>query len=147
MSIIGILGSIVGVIGKIAGVAVSVMRIAKPILEALRPAIPELETAMEYLEEGAIKVGEEGDDFLDRNLQTILDLEDVSSRGAVVFGLLNELSADLRIASQESTPDIITEAEAAGFIEKFGMIKEALADWGPAMDKALVSIDKTEKSL
>jgi uncharacterized protein YoxC len=144
MSILSVLGSIVGVIGKVVGVAGSIFRVARPILEAMRPAIDEVDEAMDWLEENAATVGEESDDFLDRNQKTIADLEAVSARGQVVFGLINELAASLRIASQETTPDRITEDEAARFVELFGEIKDALVPWRVELDASLASLKEAE---
>ncbi len=145
MSIFSVLGSIVGALGKVVGVVGSIISVAKPILENLRPAIKEVDVAMDWLEENATMVGEEADDFLDRNLPVINDLEMVSARGVVVFGEINQLTVELRRASQEVTPDTITEEEAAAFIERFRSIKEALGLWGPEVDKALASMAVAEK--
>ena len=147
MGLINVLGSIVSVFGKVIGVAGSVFKVARPLLEALRPAIGEVEVAMSWLEENAVKVGKGGDDFLDRNLQTILDLEMVSARGQVVFGKLNEIAVALRVASQEVTPDTIDEAEAARLIALFGEFKDILAAWGPELDTALASMKVAEEDM
>jgi hypothetical protein len=69
----------------------------------------------------------------------------VSARGVVVFGEINQLAVELRVASQEVTPHTITEDEAAAFIERFRRIKEALGLWGPEVDKALASMEAAEK--
>jgi len=143
----GFLGNIVGVIGKVIGVAGSIIKVARPIIEALRPAVKEIDTAMDWLEENAAKVGEGSDDFLDRNIQTIIDLEVVSACGVVVFGGINQLAASMRIASQEQTPDTITEEEAAKFIEIIGTIKESLAQWPAELDAALGSMKASEKEM
>lgn len=144
MSLLGVLGSIAGAIGKVVGVAASVFKIARPILEALRPAVDEVDLALDWLEGNAAKVGEGADDFLDRNLTTITDLEAVSGRGVVVFGKLHELAVALRVASQEQTPETITEAEAARFVALIGEIREAIAGWRPEMDAALLSLKAAE---
>ena len=144
MGLIGILGAVVGVAGKVIGTAVSVFKIARPLLEALRPAIEEVDVALDWLEENATKVGEGADDFLDRNAKTIADLEAVSARGVVVFGKLHELAVALRVASQEQTPDRITEEEAARFLALIGELRDAIAGWRPEVDSALVSLKDAE---
>lgn len=144
MSFIGILGGIFGVIGKVAGVAGSIFKIARPLLEALRPAVDEVDEAMQWLEENAAKVGEDADAFLDKNAQTLMDLELASARGAVVFGKINQLTAAMRVASQERTPDTITEQEAAEFIGLIGEIREALGPWRNELDAAVSSMKKAE---
>lgn len=143
----GFLGNIIGALGKVIGVAMSIIKVARPIIEALRPAVDEIDTAMDWLEENGAKVGEEGDDFLDRNLQTIVDLEVVSARGVVVFGKINELAAAMRVASQEQTPDTITEDEAAVFVGLIGEIKESLGPWGDEMDTAIKSMKASESDM
>ena len=143
----GFLGNIVGIIGKVIGVAASIIRIARPIIEAMRPAVEEIDQAMDWLEENATAVGEGGDDFLDRNIQTIEDLEAVSARGVVVFGKINELSIAMRVASQEKTPDTITEEEAGEFIRLIGEIKDSLGEWKGELDVSLASMKVTESEM
>jgi hypothetical protein len=144
MSVFSFLGSIVGVVGKVAGVVVNIFTEARPILEALRPAIEEVDIGMDWLEANAAVVGEEADDFLDRNLATINTLESVSARGVVFFGKLNELTVALRVASQESTPDTITDEEAANFIRLIGEMRDVKSAWGPDIDKALAQMDEAK---
>ena len=140
MSIGSILGAIVGVVGKVIGVVGSVIRVARPIVEAMRPMVDEVDAAMDWLEENAAIAGEESDDFLDRNMPIINDLEAVAARGQVVFGKIHELTVALRVASQDVTPDRITEEEAANLIRIFGEIKDSLGPWRGDLDKAIESM-------
>lgn len=144
MSLWSFLGSIVGTVGKVIGVAASVFKVARPILEAIRPAIDEVDVALDWVEQNAAKVGAGADDFLDRNAQTIADLEAVSGRGVVVFGKLNELAVALRVASQEQTPDTITEDEAKRLVSLVGEIRDAIRGWRPELDAAIKSIKAAE---
>lgn len=147
MSFFGFLGDIVGVLGKVTGVVGSIIKIGRPIIEALRPAIDEVDQAMDWIEENAAAAGEGADDFLDRNQEALADLEAASSRGVVVFGLIAELAASLRIASQEQTPDTITEDEAARFIAMLGEIREAIGPWRAEMDASLATLKAAEDSM
>ena len=147
MKILSILGSIAGAFGKVMGVGASVFKIARPLAEALSPAIEEVDVALDWLETNAVVVGEGADDFLDRNLKTITDLEAFSGRGAVVFGKLNELAAGMRIASQEVTPDIIDEAEATRLIGQVGELQELIAAWKPEMATFLASMKVAEAEM
>ena len=144
MSIFDIFGKIVSLVGKVAGVVSVVVKIARPIVEALRPAVAEVDAALDWLEETAIKAGEEADDVLDRNMPTVNAIEEIAGRGVVVFAGLERVAVMCRQFSQEQTPDAITDDEAAALIAEIKATREALQAWGPALDKALEKMKEVE---
>ena len=141
---LGFLGNIVGILGKVVGIAATVVRVAKPIVYALRDAIPEVGRALGFVEEALAAGAEEADEILDRNLPAIAALEMVSARGVVVMQELNLLAVDLRVFSQEQTPDRITEAEAAILLDRLKVVVQQVTDWGPELDKAAELMDEVE---
>lgn len=133
-------GAIFSGIGKIANIAFGVIKTALPILRSLRPAVDEVDQAFEYIEQGIEKGGVVADDFIDRNMETIEILEHVSAKGQTVFGQINELAADLRIASQVNTPDTITPEEAEAIGRKIVALRSLLHGWGPELDEAVAKM-------
>jgi hypothetical protein len=147
MSIFSFLGDVVGVVGKVVGVVASVFKVSKPIMEALAPAIPEVENALDWLKENAAAVGAGADDFLDRNEQTLMDLEMVSGRACTFFGDINALAAYLRVASQETSPDTITEEESAKIIEMLEKVYANIAPLKAELDTSLNSLKVAESEM
>ena len=130
-------GSLVGTIAKIATTAYTIMKTALPILEALRPAVKEIDETFALIEKGIAKGGVAADDFLDRNLDSILVLESVSQKGIEVFSQFAELSYKLRHYSQTATPDTITEAEALDLGKELYDLRVLFQSWGPELDVAI----------
>lgn len=108
--------SIFSVLGDIAKVVLKVGKIVLPIVEALRGSSHEVDQVMDQVD-GVVEAGGEiADDFFDRNIEIIEDMDEF-------FGDLEQLGkagkaltgAVIR-ASQEESPDKITplEAEAIG---------------------------------
>ncbi len=137
-------GSIIGTIGKIVTTAVTIFKTAKPILEALRPAVDEIDEGFAFIEGKIAEGGVVADDFLDRNLDTILAVEHATGKGVVVMGQLNGLCAKLRLFSQEQTPDTITPEEAEELGADILAMRSALTGWKVQLDDAIEKMNAVE---
>lgn len=137
MSFITSLGNIVRVIGRVGSVAYGLLKTVIPVLESLRPAVDEIDTAFEFIEDKIAKGGIEADDFLDRNLGAIVAVENLSGKGIAVFQQMNTVAVQLRLASQEQTPDTITPEEAQQIGEAFLEFRTLFKSWGVEMDNAV----------
>lgn len=130
-------GSLVGTVAKIATTAYTIIKTALPILEALRPAVDEIEEAFGFIEEKILTGGVAADDFLDRNIDTIVALERVSLKGVDVFTTFNDLAVKLRVYSQTQTPNTITEEEAVQLGLALYELRSLIGGWGPELDTAI----------
>lgn len=136
-------GSILSGIGRVVTTAFGIFKVAKPIIEALRPAIPEVDRALDQIEDVVAAGGEKADDFLDNNLDTVLALEAWAGRGEAVMQRLGALAAQLRIASQEQTPDTIDPGEAAAMGEALLELRQLVRSWGEQTEGVLPLVDKS----
>ena len=137
-------GSLVGTVAKIATTAYTIIKTALPILQALRPAVDEIDDAFGFIEEKILEGGVAADDFLDRNLGTIIALERVSLKGVEVFSQFNELAVKLRVFSQEETPDTINDEEAVQLGLDLYNLRSLLNGWGPELDSAIEKMSSME---
>lgn len=136
-----IFSSIATVVGKVAVTAYGILKSALPVLQALRPAVEEVDQVFDFIEDKIAEGGEIADDFLDRNIEAIVGLEQAANRGVAVMQKMAELAAELRISSQERTPDTITEDEAVAIGEKLLEVKALLSSWGPELDAAIAKME------
>ncbi len=109
MSIFGFLGGIFKKVLEIGGVLL-------PILEAFRKVSPDVDKVLDKIDGIIDEGGEVADDFLDRNLRTLEDMQEFY-HDMQRAGSTGELFvAEAIKASQVETPDDITpdEVEAVG---------------------------------
>jgi hypothetical protein len=137
-------GSLISTIGKVVTTAVTIFKTAKPILEALRPAVDEIDEGFVFIEEQIASGGTVADDFLDRNLDTLIAVEHATGKGVVVLGQINALCAKLRLFSQDQTPDTITPEEAEELGNDILELRTVLAGWKPQLDAAIAKMNAVE---
>lgn len=107
-----ILSAIWNTLTRIFVITKSVLAVAHPILKGLRQNIPEINSILQKFEDGIAQGGIEADNFLDRNLDTLVKIKDVSADGVAVMHQLGSICDRLILFSQVETPDTITPQEA-----------------------------------
>lgn len=127
MSIFSVFRTVVKTVGNVATVVVNVGRQLLPFIGAARQAIPAVDEAVTKVEDVIAQGGAEADQFLDRNIDTIRDLDgffvelqEVGVRGQAVTGYAIQ-------ASQVDSPTTVTPEEAEELARRIWALKESLA--------------------
>lgn len=110
-----------GIFGTLGGIASTVMNVGKivlPILNAFRAASPEVDAALDKVDDVIEQGGEIADDFFDRNLSTLEQMNEFFVDLGAVAGTGQDLTRFLIDASQNESPETITpeEAQRAGLL-------------------------------
>lgn len=113
MSVFKVLGSIAKTAWKVGGILL-------PIVRVFRQSSPEVDEFFDKVDDAIDVGGAELDDFFDRNMGTIDDMEGFSREAATCFTDLEGLCQRIRVAAAD---DAVTPVEAQALGEYLASVK------------------------
>jgi hypothetical protein len=128
MNFLKTLGSIFGTAFGVVKTAVGIGKQLLPFIRGAREMIPQVDEYLDKFEEKVAEAGEDGDDFLDRNLPTLQAMEGFYTELEAVGRTGRDYTAYAILASQSETPDTIEPGEAQELALKLNAHRVALKD-------------------